>query len=95
MITYLLIPFEAKDELKKLYNIKWDTEKKLWFIGELVEANEVLAKQLKPYTIKDIFVKYEDKDEYKANLPSMKWDATRKRWTCSLKDYEKYLKLTE
>jgi hypothetical protein len=88
MITYLLIPFEAKDELKKLYNIKWDTEKKLWFIGELVDG-------LKPYTIKDIFVKYEDKDEYKANLPSMKWDATRKRWTCSLKDYEKYLKLTE
>jgi hypothetical protein len=35
---YLLVPHEKKDELKQLYNIKWDAKTKLWFIGEMVEG---------------------------------------------------------
>ncbi len=41
---YLLIPYEKKDELKKLYKIKWDAKTKLWYIAEMVEG-------LRPYAI--------------------------------------------
>ena len=31
---YLNIPYKLKDEIKKLYPIKWDTKLKQWFIIE-------------------------------------------------------------
>jgi hypothetical protein len=35
--TYLLAPFDLKDELKK-EGIKWDAEKKLWYSLEITET---------------------------------------------------------
>ena len=61
---YLLVPYEKKDELKKLYKIKWDAETKLWYIGEMVEG-------LKPYAIMKIQVEYGDKDLCKSKYKSM------------------------
>jgi hypothetical protein len=62
---YLLVPYEKKDELKKLYKIKWDAETKLWYVGEMVEG-------LKPYAIMKIQVEYDDKDLCKSKYKSMR-----------------------
>ena len=76
-----------KDELKRLYNIKWDAKTKLWYVGEMVEG-------LKPYTIMKIQVEYDDKDIFKSRYKSMKWRTMDKTWTCSYDDYMRYLKDT-
>ena len=82
---YLLVPFDKKDELKKLYDIKWDAERKLWYIGEIVE-------ELKPYTIMKIQVDYEDKELCKSKYKSMRWHTIDKIWTCSYEDYMEFIK---
>lgn len=73
-----------KDELKKTYKIKWDADKKLWYY-----EGEKIIDGLKKYTIKKIDIDYDDKDEYKLNYKSLKWDAKIKTWLCSLEDYNK------
>ena len=78
-MTYLIIPFEAKDELKKKYNLKWNAKLKLWYIDEMVDA-------LKPYTIIPVNISYDDNDYFKGLLKSLRWDAIRKTWTCSFQD---------
>jgi transposase len=82
--TYLLIPFDKKDELKKLHKIRWDTEKKLWFIDEMVEG-------LKPYSIKKIVIPYESKDIVKEKYKNIRFEKETKSWLISLKDYNDYL----
>ena len=82
---FLLVPYEKKDELKALYKIKWDTQAKLWYTYEMVEA-------LEPYKIMKIQVEYEDKDDYKLRYKSMRWQTTDKTWTCSYEDYIKVIK---
>lgn len=77
---FLLVPYDKKDELKKLYNIKWDNERKLWYINEMVEG-------LKPYTIMKIQVEYVDKDFCKSKFKSMRWHTMDKTWICSYDDY--------
>ena len=77
---FLLVPYDKKDELKKLYNIKWDNERKLWYINEMVEG-------LKPYTIMKIQVEYADKDFCKSKFKSMRWRTPDKTWICSYDDY--------
>ena len=81
---YLLVPYDKKDELKNLYNIKWDTNTKLWYIGEMVEG-------LKPYTIMKIQVEYADKDLFKSKYKSMRWHTIDKTWTCSYDDYIEFI----
>ena len=82
---YLLVPYEKKDELKKLYNIKWDATTKLWYISEMVEG-------LKPYTIMKIQVEYDDKDLCKSKYKSIRWHTIDKTWTCSYEDYQNFIK---
>ena len=82
---FLLVPNEKKDELKALYKIKWDTQSKLWYADEMVEA-------LEPYKIMKIQVEYDDKDDYKLRYKSMRWQTTDKTWTCSYEDYIKFIK---
>lgn len=85
---YLLIPFEKKDELKKLHKIKWDADLKLWYVPEYNE-------NLKSYTIKEIQVDYEDKDIMKSKYKSMRWNKADKFWTCSYDDYLNFVKEEE
>lgn len=80
---YLLIPFEKKDELKKLYKIKWDANSKLWYSLKDIE-------ELKQYTIKKIQVEYADKDIMKSKYKSMRWNDDEKTWICSNEDYIKF-----
>lgn len=81
---YLLIPYEKKDELKKLYKIKWDAKTKLWYIGEMVEG-------LRPYAIMKIQVGYDDKDLCKSKYKSMRWNTMDKTWICSYDDYMEFI----
>ena len=82
---YLLVPYDKKDELKKLYNIKWDNDKKLWYTNEMIEG-------LKPYTIIKIQVEYDDKDLCKSKFKSMRWRTIDKTWICSCEDYMEFIK---
>ena len=84
-ITKLLIPFELKDEIRKEFKIKWDSDKKIWkYIGELPEG-------LVKYQMKYLDIPYEVKDEWKAKLKSMKWVATEKCWAVNFDDYKLYM----
>ena len=77
--TYLLIPFELKDDLKKTYKIKWDAKLKLWFVDKMEEG-------LNKYKIVPMDIRYDDKDFYKSKLKSLKWDAAKRNWICSVED---------
>jgi hypothetical protein len=83
--TFLLIPFEKKNELKEKHKIQWNADKKLWYFeGDLID-------DLMPYTIKKIQVDFADKDILKKRLKSMRWDPIEKIWLCSLEDYNIYI----
>ena len=84
---YLHIPYESKDEFKKTYSIKWDTEKKLWYCDK-----DKFEKGLHPYELVYVDISYDDKDYYKKMLKSMRWDNDAKEWRISKQDYEIYSK---
>ena len=79
--TYLLVPFDLKDELKK-EGIKWDAEKKLWFCLKITET-------LKPYVASFVDVEYDEKDEMKAKYKSLRWNGAFKSWLVIGEDFEK------
>ena len=76
---YLSIPFELKDEIKKSHKIKWDAQKKSWYADKMEEG-------LKKYKTVSVDIPYDEKDQYKSIIKTMKWDASNKTWTCSLED---------
>jgi len=82
--TYLLVPFDLKDELKK-EGIKWDNEKKLWYCIETTET-------LKPYVAFVVDVEYDEKDEMKKKYKSLKWNSSFKSWLVLGEDFEKMKK---
>lgn len=78
----LLIPFDKKDEVKKDFKIRWDTDKKIWYyIG-----NE-LPKGLDKYEEMVVDVRYEDKDLFKKRFKTMRWNNLDKIWTMSREEY--------
>jgi hypothetical protein len=81
--TYLLIPFDKKDELKKLHKIRWDAEKKLWYSNK---DNE----DLKQYQIKKIVIPYESKDIMKERYKDIRFEKETKSWLISPNDYTDY-----
>jgi len=82
--TYILAPFDLKDELKK-EGIKWDAEKKLWYSLEITE-------KLKPFVAFFVDVKYDEKDEMKEKYKSLKWNPSFKSWLVLKEDFEKMKK---
>ena len=82
--TYLLVPFDLKDELKK-EGIKWDAEKKLWYCLKITET-------LKPYVGFFVDVEYDEKDEMKEKYKSLKWNGALKSWLVLGEDFEKMKK---
>ena len=78
----LLIPFDKKDEVKKDFKIRWDTDKKIWYyIG-----NE-LPIGLDKYEEMVVDVRYEDKDLFKKRFKTMRWNNHDKIWTMSREEY--------
>lgn len=82
--TYLLVPFDLKDELKK-EGIKWNNDKKLWYCIEITE-------KLKPYVCFFVDIEYDEKDEMKAKYKSLKWNGILKSWLVIKEDFEKMKK---
>jgi DNA topoisomerase-3 len=68
--NYLKVPYEEKDEAKKL-GAKWDKDRKLWFVEKPV-------KQLEKYEIVCLNVPYEEKDKVK-KLGAF-WDINSNCW---------------
>lgn len=81
----LCIPFAEKDEVKKNHKIRYDPEKKLWYILCNAELPEDLKKYKKVY----VDVAYDDKDIMKKKYQSLKFDFDEKSWYCSLEDFMK------
>ena len=52
------------------------------------------VESLKPYELMYISVDYDDKDDYKEKMKSMRWDKINKQWRITRKDYDEiYVKL--
>lgn len=85
----LCIPFSEKDELKKTHKIKFDTDKKIWYIF----CNEDLPDDLKKYKRMNVDIDYNDKDIMKKRFNSLRFDFIQKNWYCSLEDFEKMGKI--
>lgn len=85
--TYLLVPFDLKDKLKK-EGIKWDSEKKLWYCLEITE-------KLKPFKASFVAIEYDEKDEMKSKYKSLRWNSTFKSWLVIEEDFQKMKKDTK
>lgn len=83
--TYLLVPFDLKDELKKTEKISWDADKKLWYCLKITEA-------LKRYVAFFVDVEYDEKDEMKAKYKSLRWNSSLKSWLVNEEDFQKMKK---
>ena len=81
----LCIPYSEKDELKKSHKIRFDPEKKIWYIL----CNKELPDGLKKYKKMYVEVDYDDKDIMKKKYKSLRFDFDEKSWYCSLEDFEK------
>jgi hypothetical protein len=73
-----------KDELKKKHKIKYDTDKKIWYIL----SNDDLPEDLNKYKKMFVDVDYNDKDIMKKKYQSLRFDFVEKSWYCSLEDFE-------
>lgn len=85
--TNLAIPFFLKDKLKP-HGIKWDITSKTWYWEEKKEDDE-MPDILSKYIETDVDITYEEKDEYKAQFTSLRFDRPRKTWVCSAEDYNR------
>ena len=81
----LCIPYIEKDEIKKLHQIKFDPEKKIWYIL----CNSDLPEDLKKYKKMFVDVDYDDKIIMKKKYRSLRFDFVEKSWYCSLEDFMK------
>jgi len=85
----LLFPYAERQEAKKL-GAKWNAEVKFWYYPSI---NGDLPEELLKYKCNEIHVEYEDKEFWKQQLTSMKWDANKKVWLVNQADYEKFIKI--
>jgi hypothetical protein len=83
MSTYLdlVVPFSEKDQLKKLYRLKWSSERKMWY----TEFPKVYSK-LRMYNLVKLQVYFPKKEEIKQI--GCKWSAHYKCWYCSQEFYD-------
>jgi hypothetical protein len=77
------IPFSHKDQLKKLYRLKWSSERKLWY----TEFPKVY-RSLRMYNVVKLLVYFPKKDEIKQL--GCKWSSHYKCWYCSQEFYDKH-----
>lgn len=82
----LLVPFEDKD-LVKQHKCRWDVEGKYWYY---LSEDKALPDELKKYKAYPVLISYDEKDEMKQRLKSMKWDSVKKAWFVNQADYDSY-----
>jgi len=89
--VYLNVPFEDKDEVKKL-GAKWDQDTKKWYVGEFAPVKD-FQKWQSPQDRQYLKVPFENKDEAKA-LGAW-YDSDKKQWFvpsgASVAPFEKWL----
>jgi hypothetical protein len=81
----LCIPYALKDELKNSHKLKFDMDKKIWYIL----SNDDLPEDLKKYKQMFVDIDYDDKDIMKKKYKSLRFDFLEKSWYCSLEDFLK------
>lgn len=81
----LAISFFLKDMVKKSHPIEFDKELKTWFL----EIDDELPEDLEKYREMFVDISYEERNEYKAQFNSLRWDRNEKSWKCSKEDFEK------
>jgi hypothetical protein len=80
---YLAIPFSRKDELKRMFRLKWDATTKMWMAPtQTVYNNE----HVRPFHIITLGVLYDHKDA--AKVLGAKWNGTQ--WYVSRQVYGLY-----
>lgn len=80
--NYLVIPFDKKDAIKTQYGLKWDSNRKLWYINK----NKRGFADIEKYEIINLEVPYEKKDYVKQI--GCKWNGTN--WYTSREIFNKY-----
>ena len=80
--NYLVIPYEKKDAMKTQWGLKWDSNRKLWYISKDKYGFGEIVK----YEIINLEVPYETKDYVKS--VGCKWNGTN--WYTSREIFEKY-----
>jgi hypothetical protein len=80
--NYLLIPYDKKDTMKTQYGLKWDSNRKLWYVGKDKYGFEDIIK----YEIINLDVPYEKKDYVKS--VGCKWNGIN--WYTSRDLFDKY-----
>ena len=78
--VYLNVPFEDKDEVKKL-GAKWDQDTKKWYVGEFALVKDFQKWQAPEGGRKYLKVPFDNKDEAKAL--GARFDMDKKQWYIS------------
>jgi hypothetical protein len=79
---YLLIPFEKKDKLKKQFGLRWDINRKLWYISK----DKYGFGEIDNYEIINLEVPFKHKDYVKGL--GCRWNGNN--WFTTMEVYEKY-----
>ena len=88
---YLDVPFDKKDEAKKL-KCRWDPNWKLWYYKDkhdniMEDENDELNKFVREYSIVFLYsATFDDKDFIKAN--GGKWNMFSKQWYAKTNNQE-------
>lgn len=84
--TYLLVPFDKKEELKQSGGI-YDKSLRFWYI-----PSREIPDNLKQYEVKVIDIpKDYDIEILKKEMPSMTYDKTKRVWICKELEYDNYI----
>ena len=87
----LAVSYFLKDKLREKFKISWDGLRKNWYF----ETDGELPEGLLKYQETEVDISYKDRNEYKAQFNSLRFDRDLKSWVCSLEDFEKIQKYRE
>lgn len=87
MKYYLAVAYEEKDELKKVFSIKFDGDLKAWYY----ETDTPLPKDLEAHVETPVDIPYDDKDLLKTRYNTLRWKPSEKTWVCSAKHAERIM----
>jgi len=77
---YVVAPYELKDDIKTQKG-RWDPERRMWYFIDRI------PNEFKKYEMMYVDIPYSEKDEYKENHKSLRWEPESRKWICSLEDF--------